>query len=368
MTFFSIYKKFEKKLFNAIWSTLLDTLYTDYIPFKNSILLREKFSHKTKKQKIPSQTLSPYLSRSSRGRGFRGFFLLRSLFPPRLSSASRSLPRSLSSSTPSAATPLYHVGTGILPGRRAQPLGRLLRRRAEGTACRRGEKQVSPVSEPLVLVIGHRGEVAELPAASYRCARSDRRLAGAAHHAEPSPRVPQGGRPVNGAEDRAALQSASSSSSTTTESLLAEVLAEHKIHDWLSVRQRERERGGGSVWRTRESYRRTRLLLGLSFRPIFHFLFVLIDQHAFSFSLNRVFSFCYFFFFFRCKVMIRFDDGFKPESGLFGRVFFFYNEWKKQRRWWWWRCSTITKASLGSFPTLVSSFLQSHIAILSFRR
>lgn len=64
-------------------------------------------------------------------------------------------------------------------------------------------------------------------------------------------------------------------------------------------------------------------MLGLSFRPIFHFLFVLIDQHVFSFSLNRVFSFCYFFFF-RCKVMIRFDDGFKPESGLFGRVFFFF--------------------------------------------
>lgn len=237
----------SKRNFSTLFDQRYWIRYTDYIPFKNSILLREKFSHKTKKQKIPSQTLSPYLSRSSRGRGFRGFFLLRSLFPPRLSSASRSLPRSLSSSTPSAATPLYHVGTGILPGRRAQPLGRLLRRRAEGTACRRGEKQVSPVSEPLVLVIGHRGEVAELPAASYRCARPDRRLAGAAHHAEPSPRVPQGGRPVNGAEDRAALQSASSSSSTTTESLLAEVLAEHKIHDWLSVRQRERERERGAV-------------------------------------------------------------------------------------------------------------------------
>ena len=34
--------------------------------------------------------------------------------------------------------------------------------------------------------------------------------------------------------------------------------------------------------------------------------------------------------------------------------FFFYNEWKKQRRWWWWRCSTITKASLGSYARLFS--------------
>ena len=82
---------------------------------------------------------------------------------------------------------------------------------------------MSPVPEALVLVIAHRGKVAELFTASDRCARADGRLAGAAHHAESSPRVPQIRRPANAAEGRSTLQ-ASSSSSTTTESLLAEVL------------------------------------------------------------------------------------------------------------------------------------------------
>ena len=83
---------------------------------------------------------------------------------------------------------------------------------------------MSPVPEALVLVIAHRGKVAELFTASDRCARADGRLAGAAHHAESSPRVPQIRRPANGAEGRSTLQASSSSSSTTTESLLAEVL------------------------------------------------------------------------------------------------------------------------------------------------
>lgn len=61
-------------------------------------------------------------------------------------------------------------------------------------------------------------------------------------------------------------------------------------------------------------------------------IFFSIDQFLFKSS----FFFLLLFLFFRCKVMLRFDDGFKPESGLFGcQVFFFYNEWKKQRRWWW---------------------------------
>ena len=128
------------------------------------------------------------------------------------------------------------MGPGVPPGWRPQSLGGLLGRRAQGTAWRWREEQVSPVAEALVLVIGHRRDVAELSAPSNRSARPDGRLAGAAHHAEPRPRVPQSTCPVRTAEGRPTLQStsaSSSSSSTTTESLLAaEVLAEHKIHDY----------------------------------------------------------------------------------------------------------------------------------------
>lgn len=68
MTFFSIYKKFEKKLFNAIWSTLLDTLHRLYT-FQKFNLIKRKIFTQNKKTKNPiSNPLSLPVSKQSGSR------------------------------------------------------------------------------------------------------------------------------------------------------------------------------------------------------------------------------------------------------------------------------------------------------------